>query len=85
MVTVRQRVVARLEFDKLVHQPTRLRIFAHLYPHGETGFLELVAALGVTEGNPSSHLQRMEVAQASIRAFRSTKVVVSHASARRSR
>jgi len=53
-----------MEFDKLVHQPTRLRIFAHLYRHGETGFGDLRAALGVTEGNLSSHVGRMEEAGA---------------------
>lgn len=53
-----------MEFDKLVHQPTRLQLFAHLYRHGETSFQELKSALGVTEGNLSSHLQTMEDAEA---------------------
>ncbi len=49
-----------MEFDKLVHQPTRLQIFAYLYQHGETRFPELADELGLTEGNLSSHLQTME-------------------------
>ena len=49
-----------MDFDKLVHQPTRLRIFAYLYRHGETGFPELKAELDVTEGNLASHIGRME-------------------------
>jgi DNA-binding MarR family transcriptional regulator len=49
-----------MEFDKLVHQPTRLQIFAYLYRHGRSPFTELVDALDVTEGNLSSHLQTME-------------------------
>ncbi|QCS41221.1 transcriptional regulator [Natrinema versiforme] len=49
-----------MEFDKLVHQPTRLRIFAHLYANGETGFTDLTAALEVTEGNLASHIDRMK-------------------------
>jgi len=53
-----------MDFDKLVHQPTRLQIFAYLYRHGETPFPELVEALDVTEGNLSSHLQTMEEAGA---------------------
>lgn len=53
-----------MEFDTLVHQPTRLRLFAHLYRHGETSFPELKAALDVTDGNLSSHLGRMEDAGA---------------------
>ncbi len=52
-----------MDFDKLVHQPTRLRIFAHLYRHGETEFNGLSDDLDVTEGNLSSHLQTMEDAE----------------------
>ncbi|MFC7135160.1 MULTISPECIES: winged helix-turn-helix domain-containing protein [Salinibaculum] len=53
-----------MDFDKLVHQPTRLQIFAYLYRHGETRFPDLTEALDVTEGNLSSHLQKMEDAGA---------------------
>jgi DNA-binding MarR family transcriptional regulator len=53
-----------MDFDKLVHQPTRLQIFASLYRHGKTSFPDLIADLDVTEGNLSSHLQRMEDAGA---------------------
>jgi DNA-binding MarR family transcriptional regulator len=53
-----------MDFDKLVHQPTRLQIFAYLYQHGETRFPDLTEALDVTEGNLSSHLQKMEDAGA---------------------
>jgi DNA-binding MarR family transcriptional regulator len=53
-----------MDFDKLVHQPTRLQVFAYLYRQGETGFPELVEDLELTEGNLSSHLQRMEDAGA---------------------
>jgi DNA-binding MarR family transcriptional regulator len=53
-----------MEFDKLVHQPTRLQIFSYLYRHGETAFTNLVDELDVTEGNLSSHLQTMEDKQA---------------------
>lgn len=47
-------------FDKLVHQSTRLRIFAHLYANGEVSFTDLTEELGVTGGNLSRHLQKME-------------------------
>lgn len=53
-----------MNFDKLVHQPTRLQLFAHLYAHGEVSFNDLREALDVTEGNLSSHLGRMEDAGA---------------------
>jgi DNA-binding MarR family transcriptional regulator len=52
-----------MEFDKLVHQPTRLRIFAHLYANGETNFTDLTEGLEVTGGNLSRHLQKMEDAE----------------------
>ena len=53
-----------MDFDKLVHQPTRLKIFSHLYRHGTAPFTELAEELDVTEGNLSSHLQTMEDAGA---------------------
>ena len=49
-----------MDFDKLVHQPTRLQIFAYLYRHGETSFPDLTEELDITEGNLASHIQRME-------------------------
>lgn len=52
-----------MEFDKLVHQPTRLQIFAHLYAHGETRFTDLQANLDITEGNLASHIGKMEDAE----------------------
>jgi DNA-binding MarR family transcriptional regulator len=52
-----------MDFDKLVHQPTRLRIFAHLYANGETSFTDLTEELDATGGNLSRHLQKMEDAE----------------------
>lgn len=53
-----------MDLDQLVHQPTRLRIFAYLYRHDAATFSELQTELDVTEGNLSSHAQRMEDAGA---------------------
>ena len=53
-----------MDLDKLVHQPTRLELFAYLYRHGESSFRDLTDDLDLTEGNLSSHLQRMEDAGA---------------------
>ena len=53
-----------MDLDKLVHQPTRLEIFAYLYRQGESTFSELTDDLDLTQGNLSSHLQRMEDAGA---------------------
>jgi len=51
-----------MKFDKLVHQPTRLQLFAHLYANGETSFTDLQETLDITEGNLASHIDRMESA-----------------------
>ena len=53
-----------MDLNKLVHQPTRLQIFAYIYTHGETSFSELADELDQTEGNLSSHLRQMEEAGA---------------------
>lgn len=53
-----------IEFDKLVHQPTRLQVFAYLYSNGETTFSELKEELDLTEGNLSTHINTMEEADA---------------------
>lgn len=49
-----------MTIDDLVHQPTRLRLFAYLYAHGEVSFTTLVEDLDVTKGNLSSHVQKLE-------------------------
>jgi DNA-binding MarR family transcriptional regulator len=49
-----------MDFDKLVHQPTRLQIFAYLYRHGESSFPELTDALDITQGNLASHMGKLE-------------------------
>ena len=51
-----------MDFDKLVHQPTRLQIFAYLYRHGESAFSGIVEDLEVTEGNLASHMNKLEEA-----------------------
>jgi len=51
-----------MDFDKLVHQPTRLQIFAYLYRHGESAFSDIVEDLDVTEGNLASHMNKLEEA-----------------------
>ena len=53
-----------MEFDKPVHQPAWLQVFAYLYRHGETGFSDLVEELDLTEGTLAGPLQRMEEAGA---------------------
>lgn len=54
-----------MKFDPLVHQPTRLRIMAYLAGLGSDAAVEFGAlqeALGLTEGNLSRHLSKLEEA-----------------------
>lgn len=46
--------------DRTLHQATRLRIVVYLYARGSTTFSELTGALGVTNGNANSHLDRLQ-------------------------
>ncbi|WEL16914.1 Transcriptional regulator, MarR family [Halorhabdus sp. SVX81] len=49
-----------MDFDTLVHQPTRLQLFAYLYRYGESSFSEIVEELDMTEGNLASHMNKLE-------------------------
>ncbi|RIH89719.1 Winged helix DNA-binding domain protein [Meiothermus luteus] len=54
-----------MALDPLIHQETRLRLMALLAGLGEGAKAEfswLKGALGLTEGNLSSHLQKLEEA-----------------------
>ncbi len=48
------------EIDKLIHEPSRLRIMAQLYVVESADFTFLIAQLGFTWGNLSSHLSKLE-------------------------
>ncbi len=48
--------------DRLVHEPTRLVILALLYPAKSADFLFLLNQSGLTKGNLSSHLSKLEQA-----------------------
>jgi len=52
-----------LELDPLVHERVRLAILAALGSHGELTFNELKALTGATDGNLSTHTQRLEAAE----------------------
>lgn len=49
-----------MELNGFVHQSTRLQIFAYLHSNGTATFSEIGQELGMTDGNLSSHLQKME-------------------------
>ena len=48
--------------DRVIHEPARLAIMTVLYAAGEADFLYLQRECGLTQGNLSSHLARLEKA-----------------------
>lgn len=48
--------------DRLLHEPARLLIAATLYPLEEADFRYLLHETGLTKGNLSSHLTKLEEA-----------------------
>jgi DNA-binding transcriptional ArsR family regulator len=53
-------VRALLELDRLVHEPARLAILTILAAAEEVEFLFLEETTGLTKGNLSSHLSKLE-------------------------
>lgn len=54
-----QRIVG---LDRLIHEPARLNIVAHLYVVESADFLFLMHQTKLTRGNLSSHLSKLEAA-----------------------
>ncbi len=50
------------KIDRLIHEPARLLIMAHLYVVESADFLFLIRQTGLTWGNLSSHMSRLEAA-----------------------
>ena len=46
--------------DRLIHEPSRMMIMAILYAAGQADFLYLLRETGLTKGNLSTHLTRLE-------------------------
>ncbi len=46
--------------DRLIHEPARLLIMATLYAGEQVGFLYLLGETGLSKGNLSTHLARLE-------------------------
>ena len=49
--------------DRLIHEPSRLSIMAHLYVVENADFLFLVQQTGMTWGNLSVHISKLESAR----------------------
>ena len=50
------------EIDRMIHEPARLMILAYLYVVESADFLFLMRQTGLTGGNLSSHLSKLEAA-----------------------
>ena len=48
--------------DRVIHEPGRLMIMAYLYVVEKADFLFLMRQTGMTQGNLSSHLSKLEAA-----------------------
>jgi DNA-binding MarR family transcriptional regulator len=56
-------VDAITDVDRVIHEPARLRIMMVLSGVDEADFKFLLSALGMTKGNLSSHVDRLEQAE----------------------
>ena len=48
--------------DRLIHEPARFNIMSHLYVIESADFLFLMRQTGLTKGNLSSHMSKLETA-----------------------
>lgn len=51
-----------IEIDRVIHEPARLLITAHLYVVESADYVFLMQNTGLTWGNLSSHLSKLEAA-----------------------
>ena len=51
-----------VKIDRLIHEPARFSIMAHLYVVESADFLFLMHQTGLTRGNLSSHISKLEAA-----------------------
>ena len=50
------------ELERLVHEPARLSILTHLFVISRADFVFLMSQTGLTRGNLSSHMSKLEEA-----------------------
>lgn len=49
-----------MRIDRLIHEPARFSILAHLFVVEEADFLFLSRRIGLTKGNLSAHMRKLE-------------------------
>ena len=52
-----------MDIDKLIHEPARLKILAQLYVIDSADFIFIMRQTGLTQGNVSAHLNKLEAAE----------------------
>ena len=52
-----------IDLDKTIHEPARLQLMAQLYVVDEADFIFLMRQTGLTWGNLSSHMSKLEEAR----------------------
>lgn len=62
MAEIDKQSSAELEIDRLVHEPARLKILAYLTLVKSADFVFLLSRTGLTYGNLSSHMSKLEEA-----------------------
>jgi DNA-binding transcriptional ArsR family regulator len=64
MTTKNNRVIDGIQqvrsVDKIIHEPARLNIMAHLYVIESADFLFMMRQTGLTFGNLSAHMSKLE-------------------------
>ena len=60
--TDKQNLQPLADIDRIVHEPARLLILAYLYVVESADFLFLMRQTGLTKGNLSSHMSKLETA-----------------------
>ena len=60
---VRNSPQTQMDIDKLIHEPARLKILAQLYVIESADFIFLMRQTGLTQGNVSGHLTKLEAAE----------------------
>jgi DNA-binding MarR family transcriptional regulator len=53
----------QVDIDKLIHEPARLKILAQLYVVESADFIFIMRQTGLTQGNVSGHLNKLEDAK----------------------
>ena len=62
MAEIPEAFAALADVDKVVHEPARLQVLAYLMVLDKADFVFLLNQTGLTRGNLSSHLRRLEEA-----------------------